>query len=124
MMKEFEKDGWVGLKKEDWMVDVSGVGEHVIQINVLDGEFESFQTTFQPHMNKYRNIIESWMTYEVNEFKRIDEPDEPLPTKTIQTKVNKELAREFALVQKFENRPMWFLFERWMNKMIEEERNN
>ena len=123
-MKEFEKDGWVGLKKEDWMVDVSGVGEHVIQINVLDGEFESFQTTFQPHMNKYRNIIESWMTYEVNEFKRIDEPDEPLPTKTIQTKVNKELAREFALVQKFENRPMWFLFERWMNKMIEEERNN
>ena len=99
-------------EKEDWMVDVSGVGEHVIQINVLNEELLGFQHQFYPHMNKIRNVIESWMTYEVNEFKEhVDEPDEPLTMRTMQTKVNRELAREFALVQKWKGRPMWFLFE-------------
>lgn len=121
-MKEFEKDGWEPLKKEDWMVDVSGAGEHIIQINVLDYVLDEFKDTFQPHMNKYRNIIESWMRDEVEEFKANGyEPDEKQGYTPIQTKVNKELAREFALVQKYEGRPMWFLLERWMNEMLQRE---
>ena len=136
-MKELEKDDWEELEKEDWMVDVSGAGEHVIQIKVNEDILIDFEGEFG--VNKIRNLIESWMSWEIDDFlegwgyddwEELEEELEELKKEgkdvgvqlqSLQTKVDKELAMKFAVVRKYFNIPTRQFLEEWMKKMIKRE---
>ena len=111
------------MQRRDWMLRVDGVGNHVEQIKVDAELYWQFRQTLNHYPHTLREIVESWMRMEVNNLKEKLVQDgveeqleniEPRELRPLQTKVDKELANDFKLVQKYYNKSKRQLFEEWM----------